>query len=70
MLRHESMIDRLRLLSYTENMFNRSRTIADDEGDDCEIPEQVKEVGDEEGEGGEDVEDEGGARGERKLGRR
>ena len=53
-------------------MFNQRCTTADDEGDESggELPEQVKEVGDEEGEGGEDVQDEGGARGQWKLGRR
>ena len=53
-------------------MSNQSCTTADDEGDEIggELPEQVKEVGDEEGEGGEDVQDEGSARGQWKLGRR
>ena len=65
------MIHRLLLPIYsrTQNaqsdIYNRSEG-----GESCDgIPEEVKEVGDKEGEGGENVEDESRARCQRKLGR-
>ena len=49
------------------NQINQQQTYYEDEGGDW-LPEEVEEVGDEEGEGGEHVEGEGGAGGQGKLG--